>query len=214
MTTLTFLCPLICDKTILRPKPEEPFRLRLVADEEFAEEEWTVEAIEIVKREWIWPRSIFRAQIKRPDDPPLDVVFKMDFWGSRREELIHEANVYQGVGRELCADVLPAFYGCFQTEINSTIVTCLVLEDCGEPMMKPLDEMNGHFQSELLKAVHAIHKKGLEHGDIYPCNILVVDGHPVLIDLKFSKPHECGLRMKLVCGTLTPTEEEYGCNEL
>ncbi|KAJ7623789.1 hypothetical protein FB45DRAFT_752648 [Roridomyces roridus] len=163
-----------------------------------------------VKREWIRPLSIFRARVKRPNDVPLDAVLKIDLSGWRREELIHEANVYQGVGRELCGDVIPAFYGCFQTEINSMTVTCLVLEDCGEPMKKPVDKMDGHFQ----QTVNRLHKKGLEHGSLYPRNILVSEGHPVLIDFETAQPHECGLRMKLIPGSMAPSQYEFGCVEL
>ncbi|KAJ7647020.1 hypothetical protein FB45DRAFT_186684 [Roridomyces roridus] len=217
MTTLAFSCPLISDK-IFNRKPEAPFRLQRVGDCTLAAQEWTVDAVNTVTRDWICPISsscyIFRAQVKRPNDHPLDVVLKMDISGWRREALTHEAEIYQGAARDLCGDVIPAFYGCFQAEMKSMIVTCLVLEDCGEPMKKPVDKMNGDFQIELLQTVNRLHKKGLAHGDLYPRNILVAEGHPVLIDLEMSTPHQCGLRMKLIPGAMAPSQQEFGCDEL
>ncbi|KAJ7502463.1 hypothetical protein B0H11DRAFT_1633842, partial [Mycena galericulata] len=141
-------------------------------------------------------------------------VLKVDPTGERQDSFVKEAEAYQGKGRELQGDILPVFYGCFQTRIGSTLVSCLVTEYCGEPMQNSLDEMNSRFRRELLLNVLTMHHQGMSHGDLYERNILVKNGHPVLIDLELSEDHKCGLRLKTVLGAMRPTVEEYGCPEL
>ncbi|KAJ7502462.1 hypothetical protein B0H11DRAFT_1854645 [Mycena galericulata] len=157
---------------------------------------------------------VFRANIIRPDDTPLDAVLKLDPTGERNEAFVKEAEAYQGIGKDLQGDILPVFYGCFQTRIGATTVTCVALEYCGEPMQESLYKIRNPFRGELLLCVLAMHHKGMSHGDLYERNILVYHGHPVLIDLESSQVHKCGLRMKTVPGAMRPTVEEYGCPEL
>ncbi|KAJ7204687.1 hypothetical protein GGX14DRAFT_312908, partial [Mycena pura] len=141
-------------------------------------------------------------------------VLKLDPTGERREAFLNETRAYQTTGRPFQANVLPDFFGCFETRIGSTTVTCLAIEYCGEPMEQDLDEVDNPFLSKLLTYAALLHQHGMTHGDIYPRNILVCNGLPVLIDLESSEKHTCCLRMKIVPGTMMPWEEEFGCKEL
>ncbi|KAJ7932717.1 hypothetical protein B0H13DRAFT_1503247, partial [Mycena leptocephala] len=158
--------------------------------------------------------SIFRAEICRGNDQPLDVALKIDPTGKREEDFIREAVQYETGAKELQGIVFPHFHGCFQAEIGPTRVTCLVTEYCGEPMEQSLDKIQNPFLSELLIAVGTMHFHGLSHGDLYERNILVHNGHPKIIDLESAMAHDCGARMRVIPGTIIPTVEEFGCKEL
>ncbi|KAJ7122039.1 hypothetical protein C8R43DRAFT_861452, partial [Mycena crocata] len=141
-------------------------------------------------------------------------VLKLDPTGKRREALLKEAGVYRNCDEELLGSVFPSYYGCFEVKIGSNMVTCLVTEYCDSPMKQSLDKADSTFLHELFSSVEALHRRGMKHGDLYERNILVCEGHPVIIDLESVEPHKCGIRMKTVPRSMMPTEEEYGCAEL
>ncbi|KAJ7502494.1 hypothetical protein B0H11DRAFT_1712691 [Mycena galericulata] len=189
-----------------------PLTLQLVDDPGYEEEEWIVKNVERIRLDTL--SFVFRATIYRPDNLPLDAVLKLDPTGERQEAFLKEAQAYQTIGQKLQGSILPVFYGCFHAQVGATMVTCVAIEFCGEPLEKPLHEIENPLLSELLLYVGAMHHHGMSHGDIYPRNILVYDEHPVLIDLETAESHTCGLRMKAVPGAMRPTVEEYGCAEL
>ncbi|KAJ7915539.1 hypothetical protein B0H13DRAFT_1610334 [Mycena leptocephala] len=158
--------------------------------------------------------SIFRADICRGNDQPLDVALKIDPTGKREEDFIREAIQYETGAKELQGIIFPHFHGCFQAEIGPTRVTCLVTEYCGEPMEQSLDVIDNPFLIRLLIAAGTMHLHGLNHGDLYEPNILVHNGHPKIIDLESAVAHKCGIRMRTIPGTIIPTAEEFGCKEL
>ncbi|KAJ6560382.1 hypothetical protein B0H19DRAFT_115078 [Mycena capillaripes] len=157
---------------------------------------------------------VFRAEIHRSGDNTLDAVLKVDATGERQEAFMNEAKAYQTTGKPFQGNVLPDFFGCFQTCIGSITVTCLVTEYCGEPMDQDLHEVDNPVLPHIIAYVVLLHQHGMTHGSLYPRNILVCEERPVLIDLEYSQNHTCGLRMKIVPGAMMPYEEEFGCEEL
>ncbi|KAJ7678682.1 hypothetical protein B0H17DRAFT_894412, partial [Mycena rosella] len=141
-------------------------------------------------------------------------VLKVDPTGEREAAYKNELKAYETNGKELQGTVLPIFYGCYRAQVGSRMVTCLATEYCGEPMTEPLYAVDNPFLGKVMLYMTALHQQGLTHGDLYERNILVLDGHPVLIDLESAADHKCGVRMQTVPGAMMPTAEEYGCTEL
>ncbi|KAJ7204680.1 hypothetical protein GGX14DRAFT_368402 [Mycena pura] len=215
-------------------RPPGALTLRRVTTFEDAADEasWVIQDAKAIHIDDSLNTFVFRAEIHRPgDSTPLDAVLKLDPTGERQEAFMNETRAYQTTGRPFQANVLPDFFGCFETRIGSTTVTCLAIEYCGDPMEQTYTKLIIHscalsffeisgpfliaqFRYELIEYAALLHQHGMTHGDIYPQNILVSDGHPVLIDLESSEKHTCCLRMKIVPGTMMPWEEEFGCKEL
>ncbi|KAJ7122038.1 hypothetical protein C8R43DRAFT_51499 [Mycena crocata] len=212
MTSLKISCALACDRKMKR-RPGPLTLTRFVEfEDESEEEEWIVTDVKTIH---IGDgSSVFRAQVHRPNDTPLDAVLKVDPTGERHSAFMKEVEVYQTKGMKLQGVIIPIFYGCFHVELNQTPVTCLVMEYCGEPMKLPLHRVENPFMSDLLLYVAIFHQHGMTHGDLYERNILVLNERPVLIDLESTTDHTCMVRMNTVPGALIPSVEEYGCAEL
>jgi hypothetical protein len=106
-------------------------------------EPWAVSEVKLIRMGTT--SSIFRAEICRGNDQPLDVALKIDPTGKWEEDFIREAVQYETGAKELQGIIFPHFHGCFQAEIGPTRVTCLVTEYCGEPMEQSLDVIDNPF---------------------------------------------------------------------
>ncbi|KAJ7141128.1 hypothetical protein C8R44DRAFT_931478 [Mycena epipterygia] len=164
--------------------------------------------------------SVFRATITSTSPTaltPLDAVLKIDHTGQREQEFIDEAEAYSDFVFKLQGDLVPRFYGSFQTHLNSKLITCTVTQYCGEPMRPPFTwprPPSSASRTKLILAVDRLHERGASHGDLSERNILVKDGNPVLVDLEKTTRHKCERRMVMIQGVIAPTPEEFGCPEL
>ncbi|KAJ7179604.1 hypothetical protein C8R46DRAFT_1074237 [Mycena filopes] len=214
MTSLTIACSLLCDRTLRRKKGAAPLVLKRAhaqVPEGAAEENWEVHEVKTIHA--TTESLVVRAKIHRSQGETLDAVIKLDPTGQREKGFLRELETYLSVP-ELQGNVLPKLYGCFSAVINSNVVTCLVLEYCGDPMREGLEEVIHPFLSEILSFVSTLHRHGRTHGHIRQRHILVDGESPVLIDLELSEPHVCGVRIRTIPGYIAPTVEEYGCPEL
>ncbi|KAJ7122040.1 hypothetical protein C8R43DRAFT_1032938 [Mycena crocata] len=212
MASLIIECGLECDKKMGR----SPGILTLtrVACETPGDhtESWAVKEVKLLRTS---ERSaVFRADLYRPGAAPLDVVLKLDPTGERRQAFQKEAEAYRNCDKDLLGLIFPEYHGCFEVKIGINIVACVVTEYCGNALEQSLDRADRTFLRELFLSVEIMHSRGMKHGDLFERNILVCDGHPVIIDLESVEPHRCGIRMKTVPGATMPTEEEYGCTEM
>ncbi|KAJ7233906.1 hypothetical protein C8J57DRAFT_1090135 [Mycena rebaudengoi] len=194
--------PLVFDRVFLFAGEPEPD----------TEDPWSIDSARLIQ---INERSsVFRAELIRPNQQPEKVVLKIDPTGRREAEFITEAAAYETGAKELQGDLVPLFYGTFQTDIGNVVVTCTIIQYCGEPMEYALRDSDPDFLTQLVRVVDRLHRHGLSHGDLYERNILVKDGRPILIDLESLETHPCARRMNLLQGVLEPTVEEFGCPEM
>ncbi|KAJ7646721.1 hypothetical protein FB45DRAFT_180455 [Roridomyces roridus] len=214
MTTLTINCRFPHDGVLERHDPDQPLILRRHPhNQRISNAELTVDNLTLASKKRRRTQSlVLRGTVTGPLGT-VDSILKLDLTGEHREAMLKGLEVYNSKAGSLQSDVLPLLYGCFEAEVGSTVVTCLAMEYCGEPV-KDLLSAPHSFRQDLLLAVLDFHKLGKTHGDLYEDNILDCDGHPVLIDLKFAEDHKCVINMKIVTGAIAPTVEEYGCPEL
>ncbi|KAJ7179605.1 hypothetical protein C8R46DRAFT_1074239 [Mycena filopes] len=217
MASLTISCSLLCDRTLGRKKGSAPLVLKRDhwrVSKDAPAENWEVDEVKTIHA--TTESLVVRAQIRRPLGKPLDAVLKLDPLGQREKAVRNELEAYRSLP-ELQGNILPKLYGCFGAVVNSTMVTCLVLEYCGSPLEQNLSEINHPLLTNVMVSAATIHAHGRTHGDICAPNILICDEdpvNPVFIGLEFSKPHVCGARIKAIQGHIAPTVEEYGCPEL
>jgi hypothetical protein len=146
MTTLTINCSLHCDKLMERPPGPLVFdRVFLFAGEPEpdTEDPWSIDSARLIQNNE--RSSVFRAELIRPNQQPEKVVLKIDPTGRREAEFITEAAAYETGAKELQGDIVPLFYGTFQTDIGNVVVTCTIIEYCGEPMEYALRDSDPGF---------------------------------------------------------------------
>jgi hypothetical protein len=114
--------PLILDRVLLFENDPDPE----------IEEPWSVDTVEFIQMNR--RSSVFRAQLLRPDQPPVRVVLKIDPTGLREKDVLNEARAYETGAKALQGDIVPLFYGTFQTDVENVVVTCAIVQDCGERM--------------------------------------------------------------------------------
>ncbi|KAJ7141107.1 hypothetical protein C8R44DRAFT_974721 [Mycena epipterygia] len=185
-------------------------------DEPNPNELWEIAKAELIQMNN--SSSVFRATITSTcltAPTPLDAVLKIDHTGQREQEFIKEvAEAYSDFVFKFQGDLVPRFYGSFQTHLNSKLITCTVTRYCGEPMETSLHMATAAFKTKLILAVDRLQERGASHGDMSERNILVKDGNPGLIDLEKTTRHKCERRMVMIQGVIAPTPEEFGCPEL
>ncbi|KAJ7665701.1 hypothetical protein B0H17DRAFT_284365 [Mycena rosella] len=192
MSSLTFACDLTCDELMDRPSGNLVLRPALLFEDqnesEIDDDPYTVTEATLIK---IDDRSaVYRARLRRHprvdriDKDALDVVIKIDPTGKRAYDLFREAIAYETTAKKLQGTIVPVFYGVFYTQINDSIILCLVTQFCGMPIDQTVANMEDPFYTTLIQCVRTLHTHGATHGDLHEYNILDHDGRPVLIDLE------------------------------
>ncbi|KAF7795232.1 hypothetical protein EIP86_006382 [Pleurotus ostreatoroseus] len=129
-----------------------------------------------------------------------------------------ESRTYQTTLRDMQGHCIPEFYGLYDGTVKGYSAVCIILEDCGKSIYR-----FSHLQDEwLIKTIEillAIHKRGLQHNNFGPENIVVDDvKNPTsikLIDFQHCAPHKCQQKMQLGAYKLPPADpESFGCREL
>ncbi|KAJ7784444.1 kinase-like domain-containing protein [Mycena metata] len=162
--------------------------------------------------------NVFYAQLIRPRHGPTDVALKIDHSGKRAFTIatafIDETNAYTKLVAGFQGTIVPRFFGCFQTTLSNTTISCIITEYCGEPLHTILPESPPELKAQLIDVLEQIHRAGVAHGDLHEANILLKDGKMKLIDWEKASSHSCGRQLRLLQGAIVPTAEEFGCNEL
>ncbi|KAJ7784500.1 kinase-like domain-containing protein [Mycena metata] len=157
---------------------------------------------------------VFRAQLLRPNHGPTDVALKIDHSGKRTGAFLDEATAYTKLVAAFQGTIVPRFFGCFQTTLSNTTISCIITEYCGEPLHTNLPESPPELKAQLINVVEQIHRAGVAHGDLQEANILLKDGKLKLIDWEKASSHSCDRQLRLLQGAIVPTPEEFGRNEL
>ncbi|GBE82664.1 hypothetical protein SCP_0410490 [Sparassis crispa] len=157
---------------------------------------------------------VWAGKMQKGDGRLIDIVLKITIGRDRHVDLIKEANFYQNELAAVQGNIVPRFYGIFQGHIRTLLMTCMVLEHCGEHMTKAQHE-DMDFKVELISRLGYLHSIcGVEHGDVCSSNILVKDGFPVIIDFECAQPHRCERKMTIEVGKPWPPVLDFGCFEL
>lgn len=85
---------------------------------------------------------------------------------------LYHPNIVQYLGARVRRGLLTGFY---MEQLPQTL-----LQYCGTPEFKEMDK--DQFYEGVESAIRALHGIGLAYNDIYPGNIMIKDGKPVLID--------------------------------
>ncbi|KII95567.1 hypothetical protein PLICRDRAFT_34466 [Plicaturopsis crispa FD-325 SS-3] len=133
---------------------------------------------------------------------------------TRADDLAREARIYAKDAKILQTHAIPHFYGAFRGTVAGFPMTCLVLEDCGEPIGGYFSGIDRELAMEIMKRVLIFHDIGLRHNDLSEENILInSDGRTFLIDLEYAQPHVCQRTGDVVAGSKQPLRHEFGCAE-
>ncbi|THH15992.1 hypothetical protein EW146_g4578 [Bondarzewia mesenterica] len=127
--------------------------------------------------------------------------------GTRWKSIVGKLKHLQGVG-------IPTCHGYLLGTVDEEMVGVLVLSYCGKPVEHFFSTLDPEFKSDLIDIFLAIHFSGVSHNDIAECNVLDWNGKPVVIDFEDSTEEECGLKMPIKEGALSPGRADFDCKEL
>ncbi|KAJ3537305.1 hypothetical protein NM688_g6712 [Phlebia brevispora] len=142
--------------------------------------------------------KVYKGTLVNGGDTPLRVVCKLiqESPKSNPAWLDHEAAVYENKLADLQGICVPRFYGLFTGTIADKPASCIILEDCGVALQGYFSAYPQEVSIKSFQLLMAVHKRGVEHRDFWPRNI-VVDNveQPTrynLIDFEGSYPrHQC-----------------------
>ncbi|TFY58152.1 hypothetical protein EVG20_g8260, partial [Dentipellis fragilis] len=204
----------------LPPYPREtipPFILRSArpndSDSDSARVDGTFDSAKLVhmgKR-----TDVYRGMLTNAADNTAHVVIcKLAFGKRAIGSLDNEANFYQGKLRHLQDVCIPKCYGYYIGDSDEGITACLVLEDCGKPVVFAMSHWGQRFKTAVLKAFLAIHDAGVRHYDVTERNILDHEGQSKIIDFEESEDHICERAKPIVPGKWGPLRHEFKCDEV
>ncbi|GBE89713.1 hypothetical protein BKA93DRAFT_809120 [Sparassis latifolia] len=157
--------------------------------------------------------SVYRATLEG-DVEPQEVACKVVYGKRSIAKLHNEVEIYQHL-HDLQGGVIPYCLGLFQGEMEDGQAGCLITKYCGKPVDVELAFMNWTFKMETIKALSAIHAKGVKHNDFSERNILVgKDRRPIIIDFDCAQKEECKVTDDVHFHTEEPLPEVFGCQEL
>ncbi|KAF5370442.1 hypothetical protein D9615_009762 [Tricholomella constricta] len=176
-------------------------------------------------------KFIYEAKMKFVNDAAGEaakttiVKFSSDCDGMRVME--REAKFYVDHLKATYGNGVPEFYGlykgeCIETDDDDTPTTvncaCLVLQRCGEPLgitnFREL-ENDRPFRQKLVKLFERLHiQLDIWHRDLYPVDVLNMDGEPFIIDFSDAETHTCELSVALEEGEVEPLSSLIPCPEL
>ncbi|KAH9918149.1 uncharacterized protein B0H18DRAFT_1032224 [Fomitopsis serialis] len=181
----------------------------------------------VVLRAWL-------AEVAKDEETANTVICKIARGDGALMRLEHEYHIYQYL-EELQGSLIPKCFGIFRAEPTGAQgfdEACLLLEDCGRRMDKPIKDMSWQFRREVVAIVQRMHKIGVEHGDIFDYsenngNILIRhikfegDGDsehvvPCIIDFDNAKEHQCRVPMDIsrrVWGVHSQRGRQFVCQE-
>ncbi|KAI0061430.1 hypothetical protein BV25DRAFT_756902 [Artomyces pyxidatus] len=159
--------------------------------------------------------EVYRGTLARGSgEASLSVVCKLALESPSIKRLAKEQRLYDGKLKHLQGVCLPRCYGYYTGEVQGEPRTILVLEDCGEEVRECFAAMKPAFKTQLIEAFREIHRAGVEQRDLAERNILVKDGHPIVIDFGEAVEVECQCKMDIVQGAVAPREAVFNCDEL
>ncbi|TDL16553.1 hypothetical protein BD410DRAFT_901952 [Rickenella mellea] len=158
--------------------------------------------------------QVYRGKLHHGEDTVTDAAVKFDLYNSCREDLVRESALYEEHAKTLQGTVVPTFYGIYHGIVDERPITCLVLEDCGDPIETWLHDASVEFSFKVAQHLMKLHSVGLQHNNISETNIVVKNGEPRLIDFSNATPHICGRKMEIVCGAPRPKVNAFACKEL
>ncbi|KII95566.1 hypothetical protein PLICRDRAFT_48513 [Plicaturopsis crispa FD-325 SS-3] len=161
--------------------------------------------------------TVYRAtMVLSEGEDPISVVLKTNILRPERgQDLLDEARIYTKDAKILQGHAIPQFYGAFQGVVEEDLMTCLVLEDCGEPIEAMFHELDRDLAVDIMRRILFLHDIGLVHNDLTEDNILInEEGRVFLIDLECAAPHVCKRADDVLVGSKQPRMHEFECDEI
>ncbi|KAI0705623.1 hypothetical protein C8Q76DRAFT_574568, partial [Earliella scabrosa] len=150
----------------------------------------------------------------------IDVVCKVAHGRERVNRLEKEATFYNAQLVSLQGQAVPMVFGFFKGNTVRGFTAVLVMEDCGDPLVRPLWQYPLVFRC-VADAFWLIHKAGIQHNNFSECNIVIMkqeeDGEywPTIVDFGNAEEHQCGYtgtEIPIYCQM--PPMDDFGCFEL
>ncbi|TBU41401.1 hypothetical protein BD309DRAFT_965351 [Dichomitus squalens] len=153
----------------------------------------------------------------------LTVICKVGWGRIHAQKIKKEAELYRDKLSHLQGDGLPWVYGCYDGVTDEGVTRVLVLEDCGQPLHKPLMECPATFRHLACGVLVEVHKAGVIHNGFTERNIVISvfnDGPnegkyaPVLVDFGEATEHQCPFNGNIQADGLRPERSDIICDEI
>ncbi|EIW74712.1 hypothetical protein CONPUDRAFT_77976 [Coniophora puteana RWD-64-598 SS2] len=165
---------------------------------------------------------VLRARLDNQRDGEDSVICKAGYGKSCSEKLKKEAQIYSGKLSSLQGICVPRIYGYYTGwTIDEGRLSVLVMEDCGQPLPRLLDELPRRVKESIVECLMKLHQAGIEHGDIDDGRNVVIcpsqtDGYEVRI-VGFGEAddnHSCEVNPEFLENSTNPGFERVGCYEI
>ncbi|KLO05334.1 hypothetical protein SCHPADRAFT_1002975 [Schizopora paradoxa] len=170
--------------------------------------------------------GVCRAWTSQRDDPnafSFIIKFAIGDSDERHEALRKEATVYHEQIPSVQGSDVPIFYGYFEGEklnSNAKRVSCIFLEDCGDPVYGCLVDLPLPARAEIFKEVGRIHLCGMTLDDFCEGNVVhkgnsyrIIDFQ--LVEIRREHEHSCLWKDDRVYeGKPVPTFRDIGCRTM
>ncbi|EIW74711.1 hypothetical protein CONPUDRAFT_77975 [Coniophora puteana RWD-64-598 SS2] len=164
---------------------------------------------------------VFRAKPDSQWDGKDSVICKAGYGRKCAEKLKKEARIYSGKLSSLQGICVPRLYGSYSGLTEDGRLAVLVMEDCGEPLTRPLERLPRRAKKLMLECLVELHKAGIEHGGTRDRrNIVIRPSKTDVCELRFvgfggaNHSHACDASSEFLNDVTRPGLDRVDCKEI